>query len=375
MIRILHIIPGLRKGGAERLALDICAELSKRTDVEVRMVCLSELNEYPEYSDKVRPVVIKSATKLSIFRKNKLLVGELQEFVNDFKPDIIHSHLFEAEIVSRSIYYPNAKWYSHCHDNMVQFRNLGVKTLLSKQALTNFYEKRFLFQRYATNGGNHFIAISRDTQAYFSKTAKPYFVTLLHNAIDNKKFSNPDLKQMPGNVLRLINIGSFVEKKNQTFLLDVGLALKKQSIPFELHLVGDGDKRTVLESRAKTLRIEKDIIFHGSVDNVEKLLWQSDIYVHSATYEPLGLVLLEAMAAGLPVITIDGKGNRDLIAQGKNGIMLMERDAEKFAGKILEVWENKNLYSEMAAFAQKFAKGYDIKEYVDRLLVIYKQTP
>ena len=78
------------------------------------------------------------------------------------------------------------------------------------------------------------------------------------------------------------------------------------------------------------------------------------------------------MATGLPVITLDGKGNRDLIVQGKNGYMLFEQDVEKFAEKILEVWENKTLYSEMSAFSQEFAKGYDIKDYVVRLLELYK---
>ena len=48
------------------------------------------------------------------------------------------------------------------------------------------------------------------------------------------------------------------------------------------------------------------ITLHGNVDFVEKYLWDSDIYVHPALYEPFGLVLLEAMAAGLPVVSLDG---------------------------------------------------------------------
>lgn len=372
-MRILQIIPNLTKGGAERLVLDICSELYKRSDVDVKLVCFSEQNEYPEYSD-IKPLVINSSVKLSFVRKNEFYVAELQKFVNDFMPDIIHTHLYEAEIISRSINYPSAKWFSHCHDNMVQFRNIGLATFLSKQALTNYYEKRVLLSMYKINGGNHFIAISKDTEAYFKKSTKHYQLTLLANAIDYPKFYNPHPGKEPGDVLRLINIGSFVEKKNQGFLIDVANILKKRSLPFELHLLGDGVKKTELEIKAKNLGLDKELIFHGMVDRVEELLWQSQIYVHSANYEPLGLVLLEAMAAGLPVITLDGRGNRDLIVEGKNGFMLSEPDAEKFAGKILEVWQNEKLYSEMAAFAQEFAKGYDIKEYVDRLLIIYKQT-
>ena len=354
--------------------LDICSELSERPDINVKLVCFSNQNEYPEYLDCVKPVVIKPSIKLSLFHKNEYQVEELQKFVNDFKPNIIHSHLFEAEIVSRSIYYPNAKWFSHCHDNMRQFLDPGIWTFTSKKAFTNYYEKRYLFSRYKKNKGTRFIAISKDTKNFFEKTAKPYPVTLLSNAIDFLKFANPAFKKTRTNVLRMVNIGSFVEKKNQVFLLEVGAALKKRSMPFELNLIGDGVKRSELEIRTKNLGLEKEVVFHGIVDRVEEFLWQSDLYVHSATYEPLGLVLLEAMAAGLPVITLDGKGNRDLIVQGKNGYMLFEPDGGKFADKILEIWGNESLYIEMSFFAKEFAEGYDIKEYVDRLLEIYRQA-
>ena len=325
-------------------------------------------------TENINREIVSADIKLSIVKPNQYNITGLQAAVDEFRQDIIHTHLFEAEIVSRSCNYPDAVWFTHCHDNMVQFRNIGLATFLSKQALTNYYEKRVLLSMYKINGGNHFIAISKDTEAYFKKSTKHYQVTLLANAIDYQKFYNPHPGKEPGDVLRLINIGSFVEKKNQGFLIDVANILKKRSLPFELHLLGDGVKKTELEIKASNLGLDKELIFHGMVDRVEELLWQSHIYVHSALSEGLSLTTLEAMAAGLPVITLDGKGNRDLIVQGKNGFMLSEPDAEKFADKVIEVWENKKLYSEMAAFAQEFAKGYDIKEYVDRLLVIYKQA-
>ena len=124
--------------------------------------------------------------------------------------------------------------------------------------------------------------------------------------------------------------------------------------------------RSILEGN-----LQDNVLQHGNVNNVEEYLWQSDIYVHSAYYEPLGLVLLEAMAAGLPVVTLDGRGNRDLIVQGKNGYMVYEQNAEQFADRILEIWNDQQKYMEMSAFAQEFARQYDIKEYVDKLMDIY----
>ena len=59
--------------------------------------------------------------------------------MNEFKPDIIHSHLFEAELVSRFCNYKNARWYSHLHDNMVQLERLSWHSI-SKKNLTNFFK-------------------------------------------------------------------------------------------------------------------------------------------------------------------------------------------------------------------------------------------
>ena len=56
----------------------------------------------------------------------------------------------------------------------------------------------------------------------------------------------------------------------------------------------------------------------------------------------------------------------------KNGYMVYEQDTEQFADRILEIWNDKNKYNQMSAFAQDFARQYDIKPYVDRLLELYK---
>ena len=61
------------------------------------------------------------------------------------------------------------------------------------------------------------------------------------------------------------------------------------------------------------------------------------------------------MAAGLPVITLDGKGNRDIIEQGKNGYMIYEQDAELFAQTIIDLWNDKEKYQQMSKYAQQFA--------------------
>ena len=369
-MRILHIIPRLRKGGAERLCLDICNQLQKSESVLVRLITFSDDNAYPTLTQSIDWKSIPASVQLSVTHKNILNVAALQKAIEDFAPDVIHTHLFEAEIVSRSCYYPKAKWFSHCHDNMRQFRNFGIKTLFNKELLTNYYEKHYSLSRYKANCGTTFVAISHDTEEYFLQT-QPYRVELLPNAIDYEKFYNSGPRG-EHTILKLINVGSYQDKKNQRFLIDLATELQKQGVDFELNLLGDGEKYNTIAKLINDRNLSKNVFQLGNVDNVEEYLWKSDIYVHSAYYEPLGLVLLEAMAAGLPVVTLDGRGNRDLIVQGKNGYMVYEQDAKQFADRILEIWNDKQKYCEMSTFAQEFANQYDIKEYVDKLLTLYK---
>lgn len=373
-MKVLHIIPNLSKGGAERLVIDIMKALSNKKEVEAKLIILrNDINyDISDIKDLVEVVLVK--VKLSIFKKNKLNVADLQKSISEFKPDIIHTHLFEAEITSRSCYYPKAVWFSHCHDNMIQFKNFSFDTLKNKSTFTNFFEKKYLFSRYDANNGTQFIAISNNAKEYFENKISGYPITLLLNAINFDKFFIEKENKKYSKSIKLINVGSFVDKKNQQFLITIAEKLKEKNIEFELHLLGDGKNIKAIEQKSRTLNLKEHIFFYGNVNNVEEHLWQSDIYVHSATYEPLGLVLLEAMAAGLPVISLDGGGNRDLIEEGKNGFMIYEQNPDLFVDAIVKLWQDKKKYQSISKYAQQYAKQYDIKNYVDKLMDIYKQA-
>lgn len=369
-MKVIHIIPSLNKGGAERLCLDICNHLNKHEGIDVLLILFRNHNQYSFLTQSLNIKVVNVFAQLSILKTNLIDVSELQSEIDNFKPDIIHTHLFEAEVLSRFCYYPNAKWFSHGHDNMVQFENFKFKTLFSKKMLTNFFEKSLLLKHYRKNGGTNFIAISNHTYQYFSCRIKNNKLNILRNAIDIKRFENNRTKTS-SNIFHLVNIGSFVKKKNQTFLLDVLKKLNKSTHHFHLHLIGDGSEKENVIKKAQLLNLENQITFYGSIDNVEEILWKSDLYIHSATYEPLGLVLLEAMAAKLPIVTLDGFGNRDLIQQGKNGYIISDENIELFCHKIVELKEDKTKYDIIASYAKEFSKGFDIKGYIKQLLNLY----
>jgi glycosyltransferase involved in cell wall biosynthesis len=369
-MKILHIIPTLKKGGAERLVIDLLKELEKQDGIEVKLVVLHKWVQYEISAIQHLVHFIPASIKLSVWKRNIINVDELQLFINDFCPDIIHTHLFEAEIVSRSCYYPNAKWFSHCHGFYPELRKLSFKTFFNTKLFTQFYDMQYLKRRYKVNGSNIFIAVSAPIKKYVLATinTKCY---VLPNAIDFIRFNKPHVYHDFPNDLKLISVGRFDINKNHVFLLDVVKILIDRGIDVHLSLYGDGNTKSLVIERIQLLGLEKHVSFMGFVSNIEEYYQQSHIYVHSAKKEALGLTLLEAMAAGLPVISLDGKGNRGLIEDGKNGYMFKSHDAEEFASCILELWEDKPKFKKMSSYAQIFASNFDIVNYTDKLTAIY----
>ena len=305
--------------------------------------------------------------KLSILKKNKIDVSELERIINDFKPDIIHSHLYLAELISRQVKYPYAKWFSHLHDNMEQFESIKLNTLFNKKKITNFFEKRHLFNKYKDNT---FIAISNDTYEFAKKRIKKHKLVFLPNAINLNQFYR--FQPIQFDKIRIINIGSFVEKKNHKLIIDIAKELKNRKIDFEIILLGDGHLMKEIKDITNKYNLNGQIIFKGIVKDVNKYLNDSNIYLHTAKYEPFGLSLLEGMAVGLPIICLDGKGNTDLIKKDYNGFIIKNEDVNKFCDKIIYLYNNFNKYNEISKNAITYSKNYGIENYISNLLKIYE---
>lgn len=374
-LRVLHLIPNLKKGGAERFTLDLCKALSERDDVEVLLVTFLSGDEYEYISKYISVKRIKAKFIPSITGENDIDAKEYIETVDDFRPDIIHTHLFRAELMS-SLYLPDfvKAYVTHGHDNMVQYKNPSVGTLLSKRALTNYFEKRILLKKY-TKVTNYFIANSLDTLSYFNHvlpTPLNKNVVLIEYGFDFNRFVNEsDPKQKNDNKLILTNVGSFVDKKNQKFILEIASRLRGESIDFEIHFLGDGVNKAPLEKKSVQLGLGDNVFFHGNVNRVEEWLWKSTIYLHAARYEPFGLVFLEAMAAGLPCIALDGKGNRGLIKEGETGYFFSDENIEQFVEAIKQLNEDESLYKNLSKNAVEFAHQYDIALKTNELMEFY----
>lgn len=134
-------------------------------------------------------------------------------------------------------------------------------------------------------------------------------------------------------------VARLAKEKNLEFLLE-SLSLRKRqgNADFKLVLVGEGPEGENLKKYAKRLGMEEEIIFAGKVPNreVKNYCAAADLFLFSSTSETQGIVSLEAMAAGTPVLAVDATGTGDIVKNGKNGYLVKESVVD-FAEKLDQI--------------------------------------
>lgn len=372
-MRILHVIPNLLKGGAQRLAIDICNELTKIDKVDCKLLVLSESkNDFNYCSSNIQIIYCKVKFKLSFFRRNIIEIDEYEKIVNEFNPEIIHSHLYFAELICHESPRKNIQYISHLHSNNLVFKKPLIKMFWNKELIYRYYERIRLKRKYYKSNKKH-IAISKDTFNYFKDNISNQSknIWILPNGINLERFKNTRSKTLNSKI-SLVTVGNLFANKDQIFLLDVVNYIKNKKYSISLNIVGDGPELRNITERVKFLKIEENVIISGQKDLVEEELKESNFYVHSSNSEGFGLTIVEAMAAGLPVISYNAKGNKDIIKNGVNGYLIEDKKANYFGEIIIELFNNKEKYQKVSSQALITSLEYDLTKYIKNLIAIYK---
>jgi glycosyltransferase involved in cell wall biosynthesis len=244
----------------------------------------------------------------------------------------------------------------------------------TKKEIYELFEKKWLHKKYR-DSNTHFIAISRATSNY-TQTIIPSSlfknIKIILNAIELEKFSFRKRRQLSLSI-KLITTGNLVAKKNHTFLIQVLKYLNDKGINCDLEILGYGVLENDLRKLVSLLQLENKIHFRGSVGNVAEYLVNADIYLHAAIPEPFGLAILEAMATGLPCVTIDGGGNRDFIEDGKNGFIVSGLNVQLFAERISLLASNHQLYENISNNARTSSLQFDFPSFSNSILNYYSQ--
>jgi len=186
-------------------------------------------------------------------------------------------------------------------------------------------------------------------------------------AIRNKyKINNDDIL--------LITVSRISEEKNMEFLLKAFAEIKKGAKNIKFLIVGDGAMKSELEEMSKDLHLEKEVIFTGLVsrDKIIGLYQASDIFVFASLTETQGLVAVEAMAAGSPVVAIKASGIEDMVDDGKDGI-LTGNSIDEFSNGVLKVASDEDLRKKLSVQAKINSSKFSIELWIEKMVGLYEK--
>ncbi len=371
LLRVLQVIPSLGRGGAERLCLNISAELINLGH-HVEVVVFRDRNDYPELESKLKVHVIPSQVSYSLLGNDTFNTIEFDAFVAKYKPDIIHTHLLETEFITRHNPLKTAVYLTHWHGCHPPTNPRSFVDYFKKDTWWNINSIRQLKRQYV-KCDNQFLCISDFIKGYIQRALnpKPENIYVILNGCDISSFHS-QTPERSKDTFTLVSVGSFHPYKNQRFLLKVLQHLVAQGVKdIHLQLLGDGSERQNLENYAHQNNLTNHVQFLGYVDNPEVFMSQAHALVHSAIDEPFGLILLEGMSSQLPIIAFRSGGIPEIVVHGKTGYLAAENDTEDFAQRIMELRNNPELAIQMGKNGQEAVSKFAIDKYVGKIETLY----
>lgn len=158
--------------------------------------------------------------------------------------------------------------------------------------------------------------------------------------IDSEFFEHELPVKRPSN--KILSVGRLSSEKNLSDLLKAFKIVLEEKADAILDIVGEGECFDGLKVQSQNLGIERNIIFHGAQYNVHDYHLETTVQVLSSHYEGFPLVLVEACANGVPMVSYDGVfGPRDIIIDGVNGYVVPQYDVDALAGALIKALDRK----------------------------------
>ena len=368
-MKVLHILSAPAAGGAEVYVKDLLLN-SSRFGIKAGVIFVSSATEIGrdiEYENSFIEELKQNNIPFYFLppgSRRNLIKGffMFRKTLREFRPDIIHSHLFSGVIYTKVFSPSQVLIYTH-H---------------STQLLFNENIFRF-FLKYCSG----YVAISKlcgDFLEKYINQKKGY--AIIYNGIDTKRMSINRTSSLQstengGKPVILIAVGRLIEEKNYPLLIDVVHELSKDiRVKFELQIAGEGTaaiKSNVIE-RINEYKLHNIVKLLGNRSDVPDLLSKADIFVMSSLSEGLPISLIEAQMSGLASVVTDVGGCSEIIDITKGGIVVESENLTNFVHALKTVitcQEVRKLYSENAS---QNTKIFEITSSLELHRAFYKEV-
>lgn len=360
-MKVLYLIDSLQGGGAEKLLYDIISLLSDKIEPDVFV--LTDENEV--YLSKLRNANVNVIVKPRYISDSYRIVRFISELVNNGQYDIVHANLFPI------IYYcALAKTMCRCEFPRLVMTEHSTYNRRRQSTLMKYIEK-LVYSKY-----DLVVSISNQTDEnlrhWLNVSDENDKFKIVENGIDVDFYSNaiPYEKEELFDEIRdsdilLLIVGSIKPIKNQIFMLDVLSELPEK---YKLLIVGDGPQKKEVERCIGIKRLNKRVKLLGFRDDVERIIAASDLVVVPSKWEGFGLVAVEAMACGKPVIVSKARGLSDVV--GDAGI---SANSVSDYVKAIIMLEDDSLYRLYSKRAKNRANVFNIEKTVKKYEELYEK--
>lgn len=338
---------------------------------------------YPDYKD-TNPRVFRFRS-LKIIKKPEmrfafpfLPVNSIKKIIN-LKLDIVHCHTpFSLGLFGR--YVSAAQKIPTLYTHHTQYPDYA-KIYLKETVVFPYLAK--VWSVWFSNSTDGVIAPSSKIRKILRDWGVTKPISVLATGINAEVFKkSPASRQIlrkrlkiPQKAKVLLFVGRIGQEKNIGFLLKAFKeVLKKSALPVFLLMVGDGPDLERFSRLAEKLKVHQSVKFLGQIpySKIPVYYQTADLFVFPSLSETQGIVILEAIASGLPVVALYDEAFSEMVISGKNGFLIKQLSIKNFAEKVLEVLGNSSLAKKFSKTSCEIAKNFSEEKQTKKLLAIYK---
>ncbi|MFH1255417.1 MAG: glycosyltransferase family 4 protein [bacterium] len=213
-----------------------------------------------------------------------------------------------------------------------------------------------------------------------NKIAPMEKLAVIHNGIAPMEFHSKEkarqILNSQNSDLLIGSIGNLYKTKGFEYLVRAAdILVNKNKIPAKFLIIGQGDEKEKIKNLIAEYNLENNFILAGQIDQAAKLLKAFDIYACSSVKEGLPYSILEAMNAGLPIVSTDVGGIPEMIKHEKTGLLAKPADAEDLAEKIKSLANNRILQIKLGENAKQSAgQNFGLKKMIEETKKIYQSS-
>ncbi|HBG60267.1 MAG: hypothetical protein A2Y03_05350 [Omnitrophica WOR_2 bacterium GWF2_38_59] len=362
---IIHLIPTLGVGGAEKVILHIC----KNYDKEKYKITVIYWLDSEELLDQIKETgveVIKLTMKKTISFE---MVFKLSKILKNISADLLHTHFFDSDLIGFfSSLLCNVPQVIHIHSYPYP---IETKHCIRYKIISLFCKK--------------ILCVSEIVKDHVIKKTRinPSNVMVIHNGIEiddiYDSLSNQNILKtrtsfgIAKDAIILGNVGRLIAKKGQKYLIQAMPLVLKKYPNIKLIIVGDGPLKSDLTQLVNSLSLENVVILAGELKNIPVLLNVFDFFIFPSINESLGIAVIEAMAAGKPIIAIKDTGVSELIANNEEGLLINPENENEIADAIIYMIENPVKTKEFGLKAKEKAKMFSAAIMVSKIQNVYDE--